>query len=58
MSAVCREIRSTTMDRAIVAQGQTVADELFAEGRESNNGPPARLKTYLGAPELELNSLI
>lgn len=47
MSAVCREIRSTTMKRSL-RKDKTVADELFVEGRESNNGPP-RLKTYLGA---------
>lgn len=50
MSAVCREIRSTTVSWIVrsLRKDKTVADELFVEGRESDNGP-LRLKTYLGA---------
>lgn len=64
MNAVCRERRERREIRPTRRHEQprephdkTLADELFVEGRESDNGPPL-LKTYLGARRLELNSLI
>ena len=42
---------NTTENVQSLRNDKTVADELFVEGRESNNGP-LRLKTYLGARNL------